>query len=442
MEEPVMRTRAIWTLSLLLILLLTGCGNAGTGGTTNGNLPGGQPTASQPVLYLVDNFIASSGLPVDQVEAFKNGKALWKYPLPALLGGEYPILVTSHVVYIGRGDTLYALQADTGKLMWKVPAAPAITKIVIDAGTVYVDSGGGFAGQESLYAFSVRDQSLLWRYTLSGAGGILGWTVADNTFYAVIGGLPSELLPLDTTTGQQRWQAPLNTIDGFFSALIPAGANQLLLQTNTVLIMVQDSDGRELWRLETGAREVQIFNSILYSFFVDEPPPASSEQTKVGIRALQASDGNKLWETPVPSDIAPALETRMNLAIGTITPEGSYLLDGPNLADLSVWSTQDGKALWQHQSSDGYTAIFADENAVFTASAHGLFAWKATDGVSLWQQTSPSDIGALLFPSFQKMGGILYGISQNNNNIYAFNPQNGKQLWMVHVNVIHNLFIA
>lgn len=182
---------------------------------------------------------------------------------------------------------------------------------------------------------------------------------------------------------------------------------------------------------------MQFFNSILYSFFVDEPASPSSGGTKAGIRALQASDGNKLWETPVPSDIAPALEARMNLAIGTITPEGFYLLDGPNLGDLAAWSTQDGKALWQHQSSDSYTSIFADENAVFTASAHGLFAWKAPNGTSLWQQTSPSDIGALLFPSFQEVGGILYGISQNNNNIYAFNPQNGKQVWTVHVNAIH-----
>ncbi len=437
-----MRTRAIWMLSLLLLLLLAGCSNAGPGGPTNSNLPGGQPTTSQPVLYLVDNYIDHSGSLVDQVEAFKNGKELWKYPLPDLLGGSYPILVTNHVVYVGRGDTLYSLQADTGKLMWKVPAAPAIMKIVVDTDTIYVDSGGGFAGQESLYAFSARDHSLLWRYTPPGAGSILGWTVADNMFYAVVGGLPPELLALDTKTGQQRWQAPLNNIDGLFSALIPAGTNQLLVQTSTELLMVQDSDGRELWRLDTGARGVQIFDTILYSFFVDEPAPPSSEETKVGIRALQVGNGNKLWETPVPSDIAPALETRMNLAIGTITPEGFYLLDGPNLGDLAAWSTQGGKSLWQHQSSDSYTAIFADENAVFTASAHGLFAWQAMDGTSLWQQTSPSDIGALLFPSFQEVGGILYGISQNNNNIYAFNPQNGKLLWTVHVNAIHNLFIA
>ncbi len=401
-----MRTRAIWTLSLLFLLLLTGCSNAGTGGTTNGNLPsGGQPTTSQPVLYLVDNFINSSGSPVDQVEAFKSGKALWKYPLPNLLGGEYPILVANQIVYVGRGDTLYALQAETGKLMWKVPAAPAVMKIVVAAGTIFVDSGGGFAGQESLYAFSARDHSLLWRYTPPGASGILGWTVADNMLYSVIGGLPPELLALDTTTGQPRWQVPLNNLDGLFYVLIPGEANQLLFQTSTQLIMFQDSDGHELWRLETGARGVQFFNSILYSLFVDEPPPPSSDGTKVGIRALQASDGKKLWETPVPSDIAPALEARMNLAIGAITPEGFYLLDGPNLGDLAAWSSQDGKALWQHQSSDSYTAIFADENAVFTASSHGLFVWKATDGTSLWQQTSPSDIGALLFPSFQEVGG-------------------------------------
>ncbi len=436
-----MRTRAIWTLSLLL-LLLTGCGSIGSGGTTNSALPGGQPTASQPILYLVDNYIDHSGSLVDQVEAFKNGKELWKYPLPDLLGGEYPILVTNLVVYVGRGDTLYALQADTGKLMWNVPAAPAITKIVVDAGTIYVDSGGGFAGQESLYAFSARDHSLLWRYTPPGAGDILGWTVADNTFYAVIGGFPPALLALDTTTGQQRWQAPLNNLDGLFYALIPGEANQLLFQTSTQLIMFQASDGRELWRLETGARGAQIFNSILYSFFVDEPTLPSSGGTTVGIRALQASDGKKLWETPVPSDIAPALEIRMDLAIGTITPEGFYLLDGPNLTDLYAWRTQDGKALWQHQGSDSYTAIFADENTVFTASTHGLFAWKATDGKALWQQTSPSDIGALLFPGLQEVGGILYGTSQNNNNIYAFNSQDGKQLWAVHVNAIYNLFIA
>ncbi|HEY7419879.1 MAG TPA: PQQ-binding-like beta-propeller repeat protein [Ktedonobacteraceae bacterium] len=427
-----MRTRAIWTLSLLILLLLAGCGNAGPGGSTSSNLPGGgQPTASQPVLYLVDNFIDHSGSLVDQVEAFKNGKELWKYPLPAgayvNLSG-YALQVTGGVVYAGVADTLYALDSTTGKLLWKQIAGPAISSILVANGAVYVDSQGS---QGIIYAFAVHGGSQQWRYELPpGVGRPL--LVADNNTVYAADAAYSGVVALDAHTGSLLWKNNQDIGDSEdVVALIPVAPSMLLVETSSALDMLHVTDGGLIWRRVTQSQALEVINGTICHFFTDVPPLDNpSGQIKSGLRAIAASDNKVLWEVTLPNNF-----TQRQLE--TSTAEALYQIGGPTSGDITAWKIADGSQIWTTPGGDTYTTLFADDHAVYAMSAHGLTAWQALDGKQLWHADTPTDISSL-----QEVQGSLFGTSQNNNNVYALNPQNGKLLWTVHVNAIHNLFIA
>ena len=124
----------------------------------------------------------------------KTGEPVWSYHFAGCCFYSSPA-VANGIVYIGFSDhNLYALDAETGKLLWtyatggRVDSSPAVAD-----GVVYVGSDDHY-----LYAVNASTGMLLWKYATGGAvrpspaiaNGMVYIGSGDDKLYAF--GLPSE----------------------------------------------------------------------------------------------------------------------------------------------------------------------------------------------------------------------------------------------------------
>jgi outer membrane protein assembly factor BamB len=156
------------------------------------------PAVKDGVVYVNDS------INLDALDA-RTGKLLWKYTITTTGTTDAPPTVADGRVFIGAGDgTLYALDATSGKFLWgyysgagQIFAAPAVAN-----GVVY-SCPGYQAGYSSVcYALDERSGSPLWSYAVDGF--VLGSP-------AVIDGLVffdaqyTGTYALDATTGALVW---------------------------------------------------------------------------------------------------------------------------------------------------------------------------------------------------------------------------------------------
>jgi outer membrane protein assembly factor BamB len=191
-------------------------------------------------------------------------KVLWKVPL----GEGY-----SHIaVANGRLFTLYsqgsqelavALDAATGKLIWRVPIdrkyqsdmgnGPRSTPTV-EGDLVYVLSGNG-----RLAALAAKDGRKVWEHDLPREFGarVPGWgastspLIEGNLLLVDVGGRNGKsLAAFDKKTGKVVWTSQ-NDIAGYSAPIaVTVGAvRQVIFFTGTSVVSVSPKDGRLFWRV-------------------------------------------------------------------------------------------------------------------------------------------------------------------------------------------------
>lgn len=100
---------------------------------------------------------------------------LWNYQIGA--GVNSTPLVADGVLYVGSDDSfLYALDAFSGDLLWRLPVETMTTRSAAAAGVVYVSSRDG-----NLYALDAAGGELLWQYKT-------GWSGQSPATVTVAGG--------------------------------------------------------------------------------------------------------------------------------------------------------------------------------------------------------------------------------------------------------------
>ena len=100
-----------------------------------------------------------------------SGKVMWQIPV-----SEKP-LITSDIVYSVLGDTVYALQAARGTILWRykpgtngqISSLFVAERSVLALG-VFVDVPAGNQAVSSIVGLRTSDGHLLWQYTLHGYG--------------------------------------------------------------------------------------------------------------------------------------------------------------------------------------------------------------------------------------------------------------------------------
>jgi outer membrane protein assembly factor BamB len=341
--------------------LLAGCDNPVRGGRTEpANGPGGLQVLFKVPVERADNaFVpATDGqrlyADVDRrIEAFdlSNGAKLWSYQRP--LGGPSSLVARNGRLFFA-GDTAVALDAATGRELWRYPLdSPAgLGESDGDADAYYVGTH-----DHRVYAFRAADGGLLWSRDLGPdwpfGGVVRGMTVSGDTVYAAVehntgvnGYIGTgDIFALDRRTGAVLWvnrNGDGTGLDIYQSAGRVAGRLLLLnADWQGEYIALDRFTNSVVWRVPGGDSY----------FTMDEAPEVAGQRVYVAghdlhAMALDLASGRVVWRTQVRS------------GANNVAPCGDRLLVQD--LGLSVIDLSDGRFLGQGYDSSVNDALHTD----------------------------------------------------------------------------------
>ena len=118
----------------------------------------------------------------------------WQFPVVQGV----PVVANGAAFMGGGGSTLYALNANTGAILWSYQPGPYglwDSAAAVANGVVYLGFNDGQYGQGGIYAFKAGGGPPLWRNPIEGTGPL---TVANGMVYFAWGAV-------DAATGVTKW---------------------------------------------------------------------------------------------------------------------------------------------------------------------------------------------------------------------------------------------
>lgn len=224
----------------------------------------------------------------------KTGDELWTYSTEYVIQGS-PLIVGDRV-FIATDHAVYALDLESGQLIWNVRTgtedafmgAPAY-----DKGVIYTTGG------KILLALDAQTGKEIWR--VEKDENFLGLAVANQLVY--VGNWDQNFYAFDQATGQERWSFKAGSM--FWSA--PAVDENTVYAGNIdkYLYALNAQTGELRWSFETAGDAVSeplVSDGVVY---VSD----SSHETSRGPRhlyALDAATGQQLWVFETTSTFLPA----------------------------------------------------------------------------------------------------------------------------------------
>jgi len=217
------------------------------------------------------------------------GRPLWSKATGNILQG-WPV-VDAGLVYISSQDgNVYALRQATGAPAWTAPLAlggePAVatTALAIAGGLLYIGAG------QSLYAFDATTGHLVWRIAAPGGLSNSAPVVGDGIIY--IGGFDGRLYALNAETGASLWSALTgNVING--SAAVAYGL-VYIGSGDGVIYAYHATTGKLAWKRNVGGvifTSDAVANGVVYATTACD---CGADPAKF-LFALDAATGAILW---------------------------------------------------------------------------------------------------------------------------------------------------
>ena len=263
-----------------------------------------------------------------------------------------------------RQSHLYALNARTGKTIWKQQLFNSFgqgtdgieSSPVADDGGVYVGAHNGY-----LYAYEAETGNLLWQFIQHfivtspptvGAGRV--YFKPANTLYA-----------LDAQTGSLLWERKIESRDGISrSAPIMAGNSVLVSGTDRNVYALATDTGEQIWRFETPSGK---FGDLVSSPAVDGDVVYVG--TGEGLVALDANSGELKWHTEL-NRLSSRPHDHFSYQSPTVVNGVVYI--GGEVGPLYAVDAETGEMRWCYDVGARWGRSLAVSDGV-------LYAW-AADG--------------------------------------------------------------
>jgi outer membrane protein assembly factor BamB/predicted phosphodiesterase len=349
---------------------------------TKGTFLTGSPVIVDGVVYAGTRDENGDGNSAVHAVSQATGKKLWSYPVPSSVHGT--IAVSDGLVFVPtlRG-TLFALNAQTGELVWRndPDAAPE-----------------GFNQRTyGYYGVSVADGKVLFPYQTRHGEGSRGIIVA-----------------LDVKTGKRIWASPMagNTMsDG--TPAVADGRVYVGNQDGSIVIAYDLKTGERLW---TGTDTL--------GGWQDGIPSAADGRVFIGsnngIIARDGATGATLWSyvsshpSLVSSGATPAAATIKGNVVYMSFPSGA----------VTALNATTGAVIWDRllpgsqYRGGSFTSPALTGNTLFVgANSGGFYALDAGTGQPMWQQNLGTWVSA-----GPAISGNTVVVGAFDGNLYAFTP--------------------
>jgi outer membrane protein assembly factor BamB len=336
------------------------------------------------------NDVSHSGYTDDAVNAPLNLK--WtKY-----LGFETdssPVIVND-ILYIGATYGIFALDAKTGKELWRYPTNGFVKSIpAVSNGVIYFG-----ADDKKFYAIDAKDGTLKWVNDKSFGGFIASAAVLGNLVYAI----PKDgtFYAFDTSNGEIVW----STLVGKIAESSPAiGDGVIAFGTDGGEIVVLDaSNGKLKWSYDTGVSDIK-------------SSPVISDGTIIigsndgSIYALTTEKGNLKWKYSTSDNVESSPSVK-NGVVYVGSKDSSFLA-----IDLIT-----GKLKWKFPNSGPVVSAPAISNDIvyFGTSNNFIYGLDANSGQRIWKNsTGLNDQDYITSPAIS--GNMLYAAT-HSGFVYAY----------------------
>ena len=331
---------------------------------------------------------------------------LHEFPSPVVADGT--VFYTADSIGEGTADSLYALDAATGELLWKYHTGYADDAVTVSEGFVY-------SASDSIFCLDALTGERIWASGEADRGGstplVADGKVFCGVFWIYAAGYTdsSRVCCLDALDGEMIWA---DTLYGNQASCMALWNDIVILPTSEgYLYGLDSSTGTVLWENDDSEggywdSSPSVVDGIIYINGFDGT-----------CRGIDAATGVTVWETPLtPGGLYDHL---------TATPAcfGGNIYFGNQTDAFYCIDCTTGNTLWevtgnQHGSpgiADG--VLFYGENVVTSDSAR-VVALNIQNGSELWSyKTSSSFLGFQSSPSITD--GVMY-YACTDGFLYAF----------------------
>jgi outer membrane protein assembly factor BamB len=309
------------------------------------------PVFNNAVYVTVDSAISSSTT-LYKLDA-TTGATIWTFQPGVQLSSA--ALISKGVAYITSANVgpIYALLASNGKQLWQFqPTGGQLTADEVVGGVLYVDEPGPEYSFGVLFAYSIKDRSLLW------STDARLWTVVNNITYVEGGTYANpEMCALNSVSGTQRWCIP-----GY--ELIVADGLAYITTDTTAFTVFNASNGMQVWSTNQN-QFVTLNQGVVYTVNANH-----------AVEARKATNGALLWASSDTNGIATTF----------LIANGKIYADSANHTALYSLDATNGALRWSFSLSSGVSSLTIAHGIILILTYNNtIYALQASNGKLLWQ---------------------------------------------------------
>ena len=179
----------------------------------------------------------------DNVEVGTANTELWRFSTGSEI--ETSPAIANGVIFVGGSDTIYALDANTGKENWEFASHGSISSPAVVNGIVYAGSV-----DDNLYALDANTGKQVWSFKT--AGNISSSPAISNGIVYIISNNDTwtdDLYALDASTGESKWSVPLDFAGFPTDSVISNGIIYISEPSLSKILAISATTGKKEWEI-------------------------------------------------------------------------------------------------------------------------------------------------------------------------------------------------